>query len=191
MNFGVIISSLLGRSPCVKESSTRITARARIINIQRDKNKIRIGAETVIEGELAVFAHGGQIDIGSSCYVGPGTRIWSSAHVTIGNRVLIAHNVNVIDNLTHPIAPAARHRHFSCIYHTGHPTKIDLGDRPIVIDEDAWIAAGCTILRGVRIGKGAVVGAASVVTQDVPAFSLVAGNPARVVRELTAEERES
>jgi maltose O-acetyltransferase len=55
-------------------------------------------------------------------------------------------------------------------------------DRPIVIEDDVWIGAGCIILPGRRIGTGSIVGAGSVVADDVPTWSVVAGNPARVVR---------
>jgi acetyltransferase-like isoleucine patch superfamily enzyme len=56
-----------------------------------------------------------------------------------------------------------------------------------VIEDDAWLGAGCVILPGVRIGRGAVVGANSVVAADVPPLHVVAGQPARTVRELTPE----
>lgn len=64
----------------------------------------------------------------------------------------------------------------------GHPRNIDLGDSAVSIQDDAWISAGAIILKGVTIGHGAVVGAGSVVTRDVPPLTVVAGNPARHVR---------
>ena len=159
-----------------------------ILNAQGSPEAIVIGKESIIRGELLVFAHGGQITIGDSCFVGAGTRIWSGASICIGNRVLISHNVNIIDNQTHPLSPSRRHAHFMHIYNFGHPKDICLDDKPILIEDDAWIATSSTILRGVRIGKGAIVGAGSVVTRDVPAFCIVGGNPARVLRALTADE---
>jgi acetyltransferase-like isoleucine patch superfamily enzyme len=63
-----------------------------------------------------------------------------------------------------------------------------LGEKPIHIEDDVWIAAGATILRGVRIERGAIISAGSVVTRDVDAYCIVAGNPAVVVRRLTDEE---
>jgi acetyltransferase-like isoleucine patch superfamily enzyme len=72
----------------------------------------------------------------------------------------------------------------------GHPKQIDLGERAIHIGSDAWIGANVTILRGVTIGQAAVVGAGSVVTKDVPAYTMVAGNPARPIRELKSPERD-
>nr|WP_262897922.1 hypothetical protein [Carboxylicivirga linearis] len=60
---------------------------------------------------------------------------------------------------------------------------------PITIQDKVWIGLGVTILKGVTIGEGAVIGAKSVVTKDVPAWTVVAGNPARVVKQLTPENK--
>jgi acetyltransferase-like isoleucine patch superfamily enzyme len=144
----------------------------------------------MILGELLTFAHGGQIQIGEWCYVGEGTRIWSAARVIIGDRVLIAHNVNIFDNLTHPVGAGARHNQFRMIVTSGHPKEIDLGERAINIGSDAWIGANAIILRGVMIGVGGIVGAGAVVTRNVPAYTIVAGNPAHPIRELTHAERD-
>ncbi|TDU24136.1 acetyltransferase-like isoleucine patch superfamily enzyme [Panacagrimonas perspica] len=165
--------------------SARLAAEARVGNLRGDSNLITIGGSTVVRGELMVFAHGGSISIGEWCYVGPGTRIWSGASIKIGNRVLIAHNVNIFDNLTHPIDPEARHQQFRAILTRGHPKDITLDDRPVVVEDDAWIGAGSIVLRGVRIGARSIVGAGSVVTRDVAADSVVAGNPARFVRSVS------
>lgn len=54
--------------------------------------------------------------------------------------------------------------------------------RPVVIEDDVWIGARVTLLPGVHIGRGSVIGAGSVVTKDVPAYSIVGGNPARVLK---------
>jgi acetyltransferase-like isoleucine patch superfamily enzyme len=147
--------------------------------------RIIIGAHTHVRGELMVFAHGGRISIGDYCYIGEGTRIWSAKSIHIGNRVLISHNVNIYDCDTHPIDdPAARHQQFKDIITTGHPTMLDLREKEVIIEDDALISSQSIILKGVTIGKAAVVGAGSVVTKDVPPYTLVAGNPARVMREI-------
>lgn len=178
-----MIRRVMGRTTCRTQPTTRIRSRARIVNTGGSSDLIRIGAYTVIRGELLVFAHGGRIEIGDWCYVGEGTRIWSGARISIGNRVMIAHNVNIFDNQTHPLNSAERHKHFKQISSTGHPNDINLGDRPISIEDDAWISAGAILLRGITVGRGAIVGAGSVVTHSVAPMSTVAGNPARIIHQ--------
>jgi acetyltransferase-like isoleucine patch superfamily enzyme len=97
--------------------------------------------------------------------------------------------VNIFDNLTHPVDAGARHQQFHRIVTSGHPKEIDLGERAIDISSDAWIGANAIILRGVTVGMGGIVGAGAVVTKNVPAYTIVAGNPAHPIRELTPSER--
>jgi len=138
---------------------------------------------------LLIFGHGGQISIGEWCYVGEGTRIWSASSIEIGNRVLISHSVNIVDNLTHPLKATERHEQAKAIFDRGHPRDISLDEKPVKIGDDAWIGACAMVLRGVSVGEGGVVAAGAVVTRDVPAYSIVAGNPAVIVRELAPDER--
>lgn len=170
---------------CVKGETAVIYSTACIYNFLLEKAAITIGEYSYIRGELLVFAHGGKISMGDYCYVGEGTRIWSSASIQIGNRVLISHNVNIFDSDTHPIDdPVARHEQFKAIITTGHPSQIDLHEQPVVIEDDVLICCQSVILKGVTIGEGAVVAAGSIVTKDVPPYTLVAGNPARPIRKL-------
>ena len=162
---------------------------ATVHNIRKQRQAIRVGANTHLKGELLTFAHGGEISIGEYCYVGEQSRIWSAARISIGDRVLISHGVNIFDSLTHPISPVERHRHYRRIITHGHPDRADLGEAPVRIGNDVWIGCLSIVLKGVTIGEGAIVGAGSVVSKDVPPFTIVAGNPARVVRELAPDER--
>ncbi len=184
MNLHFYIRRLLGRPTCVLEPQSTVSSSAKILNAGQHSFGIRIGRNSRIEGELFVFAHGGQIRIGNWCFIGPGARIWSAAEITIKDRVLISHNVNIFDSLTHPIDPIRRHKQFVEISTRGHPNHIDLGGRPIAIEEDVWIGAGAMIMRGVRIGARSIIGAGAIVTQDVPADVVVVGNPARIVRRI-------
>lgn len=186
MNVDLLIQKLLRRPTCVLATGARLGRSARIRNIVGNREAISVGSGSIVMGELLTFGHGGKIFIGEWCYIGEGSRIWSGSSIIIHDRVLIAHGVNVFDNLIHPLDAAERHKQFKQIATVGHPRHIDLGDRPVVIEEDAWIGAGAIVLRGVTIGKGAIVGAGSVVTKDVPAGCIVAGNPAKIVREIPA-----
>jgi acetyltransferase-like isoleucine patch superfamily enzyme len=189
VNLDYWLRRLSGRATCVLGDGAKLLSSARIRNARGDSRHIRVGDYTLVAGELLVFAHGGDIRIGNWCYVGEGTRIWSAGTIHIGDRVLIAHNVNIFDSLTHPLNARQRHTHFRTIMLTGHPRVIDLGEQPVMVGDDAWIGANACVLPGVVIGEGGVVGAGSVVTQDVPPYTIVAGNPARVIRELSPDER--
>ena len=189
MNVDFLIQRLLGRATCRLERDAVLKPTARIRNIRGDTNKIVVGQHTHILGELLTFAHGGEIKIGEWCYVGEGSRIWSAASIAIGNRVLIAHSANVFDNLTHPLKAVARHEQVKQIFGRGHPRQLSLEESPVKICDDAWIGAGAIVLRGVTVGQGGVVAAGAVVTKDVLPYSIVAGNPAVLVRELSPDER--
>lgn len=158
-----------------------------LISHDGDKNSIEIGKNTHIRGELMTFP-GGKIEIGDFSYVSEGSRVWSDTSIKIGDRVLIAHNVNIFDNQTHPLDPVKRHHQFVHIIQKGFPKNIDLGGKPVVIEDDVWIACNSIILRGVKIARGAVIGAGSVVTKDVPAYAVVAGNPAKVVKYIECQQ---
>jgi acetyltransferase-like isoleucine patch superfamily enzyme len=190
MNLHFFIQRLIGRATCRLQKGAFLSHTARIRNALGDSDKIIIGEYSHVRGELMIFGHGGRISIGEWCYVGVGTRIWSAASIEIGNRVLISHSVNVFDNLTHPLQAARRHEQAKQIFASGQlPRENSLDEKPIKIGDDAWIGACAMVLRGVSVGKGGVVAAGAVVTKDVPAYSIVAGNPAVVVRELSLDER--
>lgn len=162
---------------------------ARILNSIPDSSAINIGAHTHIRGELMTFGHGGRITVGDYCYVGDNSYIWSAQNIYIGNRVLIAHNVNIFDNMTHPLNASARHNQFKSIITSGNPKVLDLSEQPITIEDDVWIGCMSIILKGVTLGRGAVIGAGSVVTKNVPPYTIVAGNPAKIIREIPLDER--
>ena len=167
---------------CLCGTGVQLCPESRVDNIQSTPSAIQIGPYSQILGQLLVFKHGGSIRIGESCYVGEDSRIWSANSITIGNRVLISHNVNIHDNNSHSLSAAARHKHYRQTFFAGPPAELnDVPSCPILIEDDVWIAFNATILKGVTIGRGAIVGASSVVTRDVAAYAVVAGNPARVI----------
>jgi acetyltransferase-like isoleucine patch superfamily enzyme len=188
VNPDYLAQRLLGRATCRIASGARLGWHARIRNARGDRDRIGIGAGTIVQGELLVFAHGGRISIGDWCFVGEGTRIWSAAEIVLEDRVLVSHNVNIFDSLTHPLSARQRHAQFRAIVSKGHPIELNLGEKPVRIMRDALIGAGAFILRGVTVGAESVVGAGSVVTRDVPPLTVVAGNPARVIRQLEPDE---
>ena len=115
---------------------------------------------------------GRNITVGRNVFINQNCTLYDLAPVTIGDDVLIGPNVSLITD-GHPVAPSER---------TAYVVA-----RPIVIARGVWIAAGAIVIGGVTVGENSVVAAGSVVTKDVPANTLVGGNPARVVRSIEGE----
>jgi len=108
------------------------------------------------------------IEIGEKSSIGDRTEIHCANRVTIGDNVLISWDVNIIENDYHQ---------------AGGGKSLESS---ITIEDDVWIGAHCIILKGVTIGRGAIIGAGAVVTKSVPPYMLAAGNPARPIKEVAA-----
>lgn len=160
-----------------------------IINGTKDVNNIIIGNNCCIRGTLIAYPIGGKIKLGNNCYIGDMSRIWSMENVEIGDDVLIAHNVNIHDNNSHSVNYEVRKNELSYILTKGHPTTniFNIGIASIKINKGAWIGFNSSILKGVTIGEGAIVAAGSVVTKDVPPYTMVAGAPAKVIKKIEGE----
>ncbi|MEJ7610065.1 MAG: hypothetical protein WKF88_02685 [Ferruginibacter sp.] len=137
-----MIRALFGKGTI--DASVHFSVSADIQNLSGNKKAIRIGALSNIEGLIMVYPYGGEIQIGSYCSLSPNSRLISVDKIMIGDRVLIAHNVNIIDNNSHPIDAALRHRDFKESFTTGMQ-KHDLNAAPIIIEDDVWIGHNTTI----------------------------------------------
>jgi acetyltransferase-like isoleucine patch superfamily enzyme len=175
-------------SVAIIDPTARIESDAIIANNQNDKAQISIGKKTWLKGQLLVLAHGGKITIGDYCFIGDHSRIWSSKEIKIGNRVLISHGVNIHDNAAHSLSASYRHKEFKFIFENNtHFKDLKINEESIIIDDDVWIGFNSVILKGVRIGKGAIIGANTIVTSDIPPFAVVVGNPARIIKYATEQ----
>ncbi|KXT46364.1 DapH/DapD/GlmU-related protein [Bacteroides intestinalis] len=112
--------------------------------------------------------YGKHIKIGKGCFIQQCCTFFGRSGITLGENVLVGPKVNII-TINHDPDPENR----SATY-----------GRPVVIEDKVWIGINATILSGVHIGYGAIVGANSVVTKDVPPMTVVAGNPARIIKTL-------
>jgi acetyltransferase-like isoleucine patch superfamily enzyme len=158
---------------------------AEIHNMQADTSKIVIGEGSQIAGTLLITPFGGSITIGEYCYLGDHSRIWSADQIEIGKHVLISHNVNVMDTNAHETCANERAESYKKQVKEGYPKlKGHVKTAKVKIGDFVWIGFNAIILKGVTIGDGAIVAAGSVVTNDVAAFTLVAGNPARFIKTL-------
>jgi acetyltransferase-like isoleucine patch superfamily enzyme len=171
------------------DPSVKFSTNTNLQNLSNNKDAISIGYNSNIEGLILVYPYGGKVIIGEHCSLSPNSRLVSTAQITIGNRVLIAHNVNIIDNNSHPIDAALRHKDFVESFTIGMQPH-ELNAAAITIEDDVWIGHNTTILKGVKIGKGAIIGACSLVTKDVEAWSVSVGNPLRVVKYLIDKKKD-
>jgi maltose O-acetyltransferase len=114
--------------------------------------------------------YGSNITLGDKVFFNFNCVVLDVAPVTIGNYVLFGPAVQLY-TATHPLSASERRKGLE-------------GGKPIWIEDDVWVGGGAIILPGVRIGQGAVIGAGSVVTKDVPGQVFAAGNPCRVIRAL-------
>lgn len=128
---------------------------------------------TTIDSSFGIFPPfytdcGKNLTIGKNVFINAGCKFQDQGGITIGNNSLIGHNVVL-----------------ATINHNEHPDRRgDMTFKPITIGCNVWIGANATILPGVTIGNGAIVAAGAVVSKDVPADTIVAGVPAKVIRKV-------
>jgi acetyltransferase-like isoleucine patch superfamily enzyme len=152
------------------------------------KGIITIGKNTALRCNLVIDRDGGEIHIGDNSYIGENTKVWSSIFVKIGNNVSIAHNCNIFDNDTHPIDYLERRKDiYNIIFKGKRDDYSSLKKNSIIIDDDVWIGCNVIILKGVKIGKGSIIAAGSVVVKDVPPWTMIAGNPSVIKKKLENE----
>lgn len=149
---------------------------------------LSIGAESNVEASLVFEKAAAQIRIGSRTHVGSGTLLGAAHLIEIGDDVLVAFEAFITDHNSHSLCFAERSDDVR-EWIAGRKGWSHVPMVPVRICNKAWIGARAVILKGVTIGEGAVVGAGSVVTKDVPPWTIVGGNPAKIIRSLTDEER--
>jgi acetyltransferase-like isoleucine patch superfamily enzyme len=140
-------------------------------NIRIGRSFTAIG-ESMHQVEIGVWGRNpgeGRIEIGDCVLMSPGSRLSASDEITLGNGVMLANGAYVTDSDWHTIYDR---------------TVRDERVTPVHIGENVWLGDHATVLKGVTIGKNSIVAARAVVTRDVPENVVVAGNPAKVVKEL-------
>ncbi len=130
-------------------------------------NKIRLTTWSGKQGQ-------GEITIGNYCLISPGVRISAARSVHIGDNCMLAANVYVSDSDWHHVYN--RIRPFRCT-------------KPVALEDNVWLGESVMVLKGVTIGENSVIGAGSVVTKDIPANVVAAGNPARVIKKINPQRR--
>ena len=145
------------------------------------KEQVLIGDSCWHRGRIIVQTQG-KVILKPHSQIGENTDIFSVNHIEIGAYTAIAPNVTICDNNNHPISP--EQRRLMRVNPPGHDSKLwkHSVSSPIVIGENCWIGANARICKGVTIGDNSIVAACAVVTKDVPANCIAAGNPAKIVK---------
>lgn len=178
--------------------SSRFLRGFSIISNSSNSLRVTIGKNCLI-GAKCIFENSeGEISIGNNVYIGDSTIICKSK-VSFESNILVAWGVTFYDHDSHSINYIDRQKDIEQVladFITKGSKFLENKDwsvvksAPIHVEENAWIGMDALILKGVTIGKGAIVGARSVVTKDVPPYSIVAGNPAKVVKVLVNSQNQ-
>lgn len=144
--------------------------------------RIKNGAKLILEpntqillGSYIAIAPNKELRIGAEARISHGVCINTWCGLSIGKNVIIGHQATIMDYDGHPIFFNNENNIQGDTY--GGKSK------PIIIEDNVWIGMKATILKGVKIGKGAIIGAHACVTTDIPSNSIAVGNPAKVVKE--------
>jgi acetyltransferase-like isoleucine patch superfamily enzyme len=162
---------------------------AQIKNEAGDRNRITIGHHSRLNG-LLVCKSEGRIEMGNYSSIQDRARILCRKHIKIGHYVGIGDGTVVCDYDGIPKDAEERVKYMTQImsYNLNVPDLEEGSESseasPIIIEDVAWVGAGCVISKGVRLGEACIVARNAVVLSDVPPFTIVAGNPAKVVKEL-------
>lgn len=146
-----------------------------------DLEALLIGKQCTMDGVHFDLGAGGRVRVGDYCYF-TNVVLLCELEISVGNYVLIGWNTTITDTDFHPLAPAERIADaIACSpLGKGRPRPL-VARKPVVIEDDVWIGPNATILKGVRIGAGAIIEPGSLVTRDVAAGARVMGNPAQAI----------
>ncbi len=156
-----------------------------------DRKYVTIGERGLIKAQFTFESQQGEVHIGNNTHIG-GAQFICKTRIDVGNDVTMAWGITLYDHDSHSTNWEYRqHDNEQCykdLIETGNNIArkdwSHVNSAPIKIEDKVWIGMDVLILKGVTIGEGCVVAARSVVTKNTPPYSLIAGNPARVVKSL-------
>ena len=145
---------------------------------------LQIGAHCTMDGVHFAIGEEGRIEIGNYCYF-TNAVLLCELELRIGSYVVIGWNATIADTDFHPADPAERIADaIACSPLGGGRPRPPIARLPVVIEDDVWVGPNATILKGVRLGAGALIEAGALVTRDVPPRARVLGNPAQIIGEV-------
>ena len=150
-------------------------------------NRIEVGSDCMFACRVVYERPGAGLKVGERSFVARGL-MSIAERVEIGDDVHVSWGATIVDHHSHSLRRRDRENDVR-EWLRGRKNWTGIKIAPVTIGNWAWLGFNVSVLAGVHIGEGAIVGACSIVTKSVPAWTISAGNPARVIRELTADER--
>ena len=147
-------------------------------------NRLSIGDQSIVHADISCEEKGGEVRIGSRTFIGRSNLVCYRS-VIIGDDVIMSWGITIVDHDSHSLDWEKREDDVRR-WADGRKVWDHIARAPVKISNKVWIGFNVSVLKGVTIGEGAVIGACSVVTRDIPPYALAAGNPARVIRSLRA-----
>lgn len=147
--------------------------------------ELRVGPRSLVRGSIHFDRSGARLSVGANTAIGVGTQLVVSDDIQIGQNVLISYGCLVMDHDGHSLDIRYRQRDLDDML-LGRPKDwAHVARQRVCVGDGAWIGAGAVLLKGVSVGAQAVVGARAVVAKSVPAGAVVAGNPAKVIGDVS------
>jgi len=159
------------------------------VDIRKAGGKVSIGSGSLIQGSISTETEYAEVTVGNNVFIGGGTVIDSVISVTIEDDVLISYQCIIQDSDNHSSSYSLRKNDTSDWKKRGFHNWEITPKKPVKLSKGSWLGARVIVLKGVTIGAGSIVGAGSVVTKDVPDWTIVAGNPAKFIRLIPENER--
>lgn len=153
----------------------------------KDNCTLEVGAGSIVEAKIVFDTDRASLTIGKDTFIGASSLICSKK-ITIGDDVLVSWGCTVTDHDSHSTQFSERQYDVANWFH-GRKDWSMVKQESTHIKDKVWIGHNVIILKGVTLGEGCVVGAGSVVTKSVPPWAIVAGNPAKIIRELPEHAR--
>jgi acetyltransferase-like isoleucine patch superfamily enzyme len=171
-------------SPLIKVHESAIFSRKALK--YKSHSILEIDRDTEVSGSIFFDRENSKISIGQRSFIS--ATIVAAQEVQIGDDVMISWGTTIVDHNSHAIAFSQRANDVT-EWRKGNKDWSNVVCSPVRIDNKVWIGFNALILKGVHIGEGAIVGAGSVVTKDVAPWTIVGGNPAKLIREIPEHER--
>jgi acetyltransferase-like isoleucine patch superfamily enzyme len=155
--------------------------------IRKEACSVLVGSNSLVQASIVFEKPGASVQVGDRSFIG-GSQLICLDNISVGDDVLIAWGCTIVDHDSHSVVFSER-RNDVADWIGGRKNWSYVPKARVKISDKVWVGFNSIILKGVILGEGAIVGAGSVVTKDVPDWTIVGGNPARIIKEIPEDQR--